>query len=42
MFGVPAHYQQMASSLLLKNKDLSFIRNYAAGGDAITVVPSRA
>ena len=25
------------SSLLLKNKDLSFIRNYAAGGDAITV-----
>ena len=37
MFGVPAHYQQMASSLLLKNKDLSFIRNYAAGGDAITV-----
>ena len=37
MVGVPAHYQQMASSLLLKNKDLSFIRNYAAGGDAITV-----
>ena len=37
MFGVPAHYQQMASSPLLKNKDLSFIRNYAAGGDAITV-----
>lgn len=37
MFGVPAHYQQLASSPLLKNKDLSFIRNYAAGGDAITV-----
>ena len=37
MFGVPAHYQQMAASPLLKNKDLSFIRNYAAGGDAITV-----
>ena len=36
MFGVPAHYQQMAASPLLKNKDLSFIRNYAAGGDAIT------
>ena len=35
MFGVPAHYQQMASSVFLKNKDLSFIRNYAAGGDAI-------
>ena len=27
MFGVPAPYQQMASSLLLKNKDLSYIRN---------------
>ena len=37
MFGVPAHYQQLAASPLLKNKDLSFIRNYAAGGDAITV-----
>ena len=37
LFGVPAHYQQMAASPLLKNKDLSFIRNYAAGGDAITV-----
>ena len=35
MFGVPAHYQQMASSLLLKKKDLSFIRNYAAGGDSL-------
>ncbi len=37
MFGVPAHYQQMANSIVLKNKNLSFIRNYAAGGDAITV-----
>ena len=35
MFGVPAHYQQMAASLLLKNKNLSFIRNYAAGGDSL-------
>ena len=37
MFGVPSHYQQMAADPKLKNKDLSFIRNYAAGGDAITV-----
>ncbi len=35
MFGVPAHYQQMAADPKLKDKDLSFIRNYAAGGDAI-------
>nr|MBP6400260.1 acyl--CoA ligase [Faecalibacterium sp.] len=36
MFGVPAHYQQMAASpLLKKKKDLSFIRNYAAGGDSL-------
>lgn len=35
MFGVPAHYQCMAASPVLKKKDLSFIRNYAAGGDAI-------
>ena len=35
MFGVPSHYQQMAADPKLKNKDLSFIRNYAAGGDAI-------
>ena len=37
MFGVPAHYQQMAADLKLKDKDLSFIRNYAAGGDAISI-----
>ena len=36
MFGVPAHYQQMAADPKLKNKDLSFIRNYAAGGDSIS------
>ena len=36
MFGVPAHYQQMAADPKLQNKDLSFIRNYAAGGDAIS------
>ena len=35
MFGVPAHYQQLAADPKLRNKDLSFIRNYAAGGDAI-------
>lgn len=37
MFGVPSHYQQMAADPKLKNKDLSFIRNYAAGGDAISI-----
>ena len=37
MFGVPAHYQQMAADLKLKDKDLSFIRNYAAGGDSISI-----
>ena len=36
MFGVPAHYQQLAADPKLQNKDLSFIRNYAAGGDAIS------
>ena len=35
MFGVPAHYQQIAADIRLRNKDLSFIRMYAAGGDAI-------
>ena len=35
MFGVPSHYQQLAVDPKLQNKDLSFIRNYAAGGDAI-------
>ena len=37
MFGVPTHYQQLATAPRLKNKDLSFIRMYAAGGDAISV-----
>ena len=37
MFGVPTHYQQLATDPRLKNKDLSFIRMYAAGGDAISV-----
>mgnify|MGYP004522105269 FL=1 len=37
MFGVPAHYQQLALDPRLRNKDLSFIRMYAAGGDAISV-----
>ena len=36
MFGVPTHYQQLAADPLLKNKDLSFIRNYAAGGDSLS------
>ena len=35
MFGVPAHYQQLAADPKLRDKDLSFILNYAAGGDAI-------
>lgn len=36
MFGVPAHYQQLAASAKLRGKkDLSFIRNYAAGGDSL-------
>ncbi len=33
MFGVPAHYQQLAADPKLRDKDLSFILNYAAGGD---------
>ena len=37
MFGVPTHYQQLVTDPRLKNKDLSFIRMYAAGGDAISV-----
>ena len=37
MFGVPTHYQQLATDPRLKNKDLSFIRMSAAGGDAISV-----
>ena len=35
MFGVPAHYQQLAADPKLRDKDLSFILNYAAGGDSI-------
>ena len=34
MFGVPTHYQQLASDPKLRDKDLSFIINYAAGGDS--------
>lgn len=36
MFGVPSHYQQLALDPRMKDKDLSFIRNYAAGGDSIS------
>ena len=36
MFGVPAHYQQLASDPKLRDKDLSFIINYAAGGDSLS------
>lgn len=36
MFGVPSHYQQLAADPRMKDKDLSFIRNYAAGGDSIS------
>ena len=35
MFGVPSHYQQLAADPKLRDKDLSFILNYAAGGDSI-------
>ena len=35
MFGVPTHYQQLAADPKLQKKDLSFIRNYAAGGDSL-------
>ena len=42
MFGVPSHYQQMAADPKLKNKDLSFIRNYAAGGDSISIGAEKA
>ncbi len=37
MFGVPAHYQVLAADPKLKKKDLSFILNYAAGGDALSI-----
>ena len=36
MFGVPAHYQQLAADPKLRDKDLSFIINYAAGGDSLS------
>lgn len=36
MFGVPTHYQQLASDPKLRDKDLSFITNYAAGGDSLS------
>ena len=37
MFGVPAHYQQLAADPRMKNKDLSFIANYGAGGDSFSL-----
>ena len=37
MFGVPAHYQQLAADPKLRDKDLSFILNYAAGGHRNTL-----
>ena len=36
MFGVPTHYQQLAADPKLRDKDLSFIINYAAGGDSLS------
>ena len=36
MFGVPTHYQQLASAPKLRDKALSFITNYAAGGDSLS------
>ena len=36
MFGVPTHYQQLASDPKLRDKDLSFIINSAAGGDSLS------
>ena len=41
MFGVPAHYQQLAADPKLRDKDLSFILNYAAGGDPSPGAQSR-
>lgn len=37
MFGVPAHYQRLSTDIRLRKKDLSFIINYAAGGDSLSV-----
>ena len=36
MFGVPTHYQQLAADPKLRDKDLSFITNYAAGGGSLS------
>ena len=36
MFGVPTHYQQLAADPKLRDKDLSFIINYSAGGDSLS------
>ena len=36
MFGVPTHYQQLAADPKLRDKDLSFIINSAAGGDSLS------
>ena len=36
MFGVPTHYQQLAADPKLRDKDLSFIINYAAGGGSLS------
>lgn len=41
MFGVPAHYQVLAADPRLKKKDLSFVLNFACGGDAISSGPKR-
>ena len=37
MFGVPAHYQVLAADPRLRKKDLSFVLNFACGGDAISL-----
>lgn len=37
MCGVPSHYQMLAADPKLKKTDLSFVLNYAAGGDAISL-----
>ena len=37
MFGVPTHYQTLAEDRKLKNADLSFILNFAAGGDSLSL-----
>ena len=42
MFGVPAHYQQLAADPKVQKKDLSFIHNYAAGGDSISIGAEKA